>query len=130
VEVFSLKDIATVAGVPVGHVERRVVAGDVSAADQWVVEEDAVRLIREIVAGRPAPNESPSFFAVVKSRQPRSVTGLLTSAGLHAVAVAALVVVSFSLLGAAKLEPTRRPFRSSSCISSRPARGVAAAGAA
>jgi protein TonB len=104
VEVFSLKDIAAVAGVPVGHVERRVVAGDVTAADLWVGEADAVRLIREIAAGQPAPTGSPSFFAVVKSRQPRSVSGLLTSAGLHAFAVAALVV-SFSLLGAANLEP-------------------------
>ena len=104
-QVFSLKDIAAVAGVPVGHVERRVVAGDVTTADEWVSESEAVRLIQEIVAGQPAPSGSPSFFAVVKSRQPRSLTGLLTSAGLHALAVGVLVVVTFSLLGAATDEP-------------------------
>jgi len=105
VDVFSLKEIAAVAGVPVGHVESRVVAGEVPAADQWISESDAINLIREIVAGRPASSASPSFFAVVKSRQPRSLTGLLTSAGLHALAVAALVVISLSLLGASNLAP-------------------------
>lgn len=103
-EIYSLKEIAAVAGVPVGHVESHVIAGDVPAAGQWVVESDAIRLIREIVAGRPASSGSPSFFAVVKSRPQRSLTGLLMSAGLHALAAAVLVVVSMSFLRASDVE--------------------------
>ena len=87
-EVFSLKEIAAVAGVPVGHVESRVVTGEVPAADQWVSESEAIRLIQEFVACRREWSGSPSFFAVLKSRQQRPLRGLLTSAGLHALAVA------------------------------------------
>ena len=105
VEVFSLKEIAAVAGVPVGHVESRVVTGEVLAADQWVSESEAIRLIREIVAGRPEWSGSPSFFAVLKSRQQRPLTGLLTSAGLHALALTLLVVGSLSLLGDSNEQP-------------------------
>lgn len=104
VEIYSFKQIAAVAGVPVGHVERHVIAGQVPAADRWVVESDAIRLIREIVAGRPASSGSPSFFAVMKSRPQRSPAGLLTSVGLHALAAAALIVVSLSFLSASDVE--------------------------
>jgi protein TonB len=109
VEVFSLKEIAAVADVPVALVESRVLASEVRAADEWVSESDAIRLIREIVACRPGWSGSPSFFAVLKSRESRSLTGLATSAGLHALAVTLLVVGSLSLLGAsneADSEPT------------------------
>jgi protein TonB len=100
VEFFSLQDIATAAGVPVGQVERHVIAGSVTTANGWVAEPDAIRLLREIAAGRPVHSASPSFFAVVKSRPPRSLGGLATSAGLHAVAATILIVASLSLLGA------------------------------
>ena len=107
-EVFSLKDIAAVAGVPVGHVESRVFAGGVRAADQWVSESEAICLIREIVACRPEWSGSPVFFAVLKSRQQRPLRGLLTSAGVHALAVGLLVVGSLSFFGVSN-EPPDKP---------------------
>ena len=91
-EIYSLKEIAAIAGVPISHVENHVIARGVAAADHWVAEPDAIRLIREIAAGRPAVSGSPSFFAVVKSRSQRSLTGLLTSAGLHTLATGILIV--------------------------------------
>jgi periplasmic protein TonB len=100
VEIYSLKDIASAAGVPVGHVENRVIAGDVRSIDGWIAEPEAVRLVREIAAGSPAPSSHPAFFAVVKSRPNRSPKGLLTSAGLHALVVV-LMVSSLTLLSAA-----------------------------
>jgi protein TonB len=99
VEIYSLKDIASAAGVPVGHVENRVIAGDVLSVGGWIAEPEAVRLVREIAAGRPAPSSHPAFFAVVKSRPHRSAKGLLTSAGLHALVVV-LMVSSLTLLRA------------------------------
>ena len=114
VEVFSLEEIAAVAGVPVGHVESRVVAGEVPAADQWVSESEAIRLIREIVACRPGWSGSPSFFAVLKARQQRPLRALLTSAGLHALAVAVVGPLHFSAFRMSN--PTSRLHRSSLCI--------------
>lgn len=105
VEIYSLKEIAAAADVPVGHVEHHVIAGGIPAATQWVLECDAIRLVREIVAGRPASSGSPTFFAVVKSRPQRSVIGVLTSAGLHALAAAVLIIGSLSLLGASDVAP-------------------------
>jgi TonB family protein len=104
VEIYSLKEIAAAAGVPVGHVESHVIAGAVPMADGWVPESEAIRLVREIASGLPTPSGSPSFFAVVKSRPHRPLTGLITSAGLHAIAAVVLIVVSLALLGAADLE--------------------------
>ena len=104
-EIYSLKEIAAIAGVPISHVETHVIGGGVAAADRWVAEPDAIQLIREIAAGRPAGSGSPSFFAVVKSRPQRSLTGLLTSAGLHTLAAAVLIVASLSFLGASQDEP-------------------------
>ena len=101
-EIYSLKEIAAAAGVPVGHVESHVIAGGVPAARGWVVESDAIRLVREIAAGRPAPSSSPAFFAVVKSRPHRPRTGLFASAGLHAL-VAVLIVSSLAMLGASTI---------------------------
>jgi TonB family protein len=109
VEIYSLKEIAAAAGVPVGHVESHVIAGGVPTAGGWVAEAEAVRLVREIVSGRPAPSGSPAFFAVVKSRPHRPLTGLVASAGLHAIAAAILIVVSLALLSASDApadEPT------------------------
>jgi TonB family protein len=105
VEIYSLKEIAAAAGVPVGHVESHVIAGGVPTADGWVAESEAIRLVREIASGRPAPSGSPAFFAVVKSRPNRPITGLVTSAGLHAIAAALLVVVSLAWLGATEAAP-------------------------
>jgi periplasmic protein TonB len=102
VEIYSLKEIAAAAGVPVGHVESHVIAGGVPTAGGWVAESEAVRLVREIASGRPAPSGSPAFFAVVKSRPHRPLTGLVTSAGLHLIAAAVLIVVSLALLGASE----------------------------
>jgi len=107
VEIYSLKDIATAAGVPVGHVENRVIAGGIQSVDGWIPEGEAVRLVREIVAGQPAPSAHPSFFAVVKSKTQRSTKGLLTSVGLHALVVV-LMVSSLTLLGSAD-EPIEDP---------------------
>lgn len=103
-EIYSLKEVAAAAGVAVGHVERHVIAGGVPAAGEWVRESDAIRLVREIVGGQPVASGSPTFFTVVKSRAQRPLTGLLTSAGLHAVAVAILVVGSLALLGTSEVE--------------------------
>jgi protein TonB len=99
VQVFSLREIAAAAGVPVEHVESRLIADEVLAADQWVSEPDAIRLVRDIVAGKPEWSGSPSFLAVLKARKEPPLRGLLTSAGLHALAVAVLIVGPLSLLG-------------------------------
>jgi TonB family protein len=104
VEVFALKDIAAAAGVSVSRVEIHVIAGSVPTRDGWVAEPAAIRLLREIASGRPAPSASPTFFAVVKSRPHRPLSGLVTSASLHALAAAVLIVGSLSLVGAT--EPT------------------------
>jgi TonB family protein len=104
VEIYSLEEVAAAAGVPVGHVERHVIAGGVPAAGEWVTEADAIQLVREIVGGQPLASGSPTFFAVMKSRAQRPLTGLLTSAGLHAVAVAILIVGSLALLGSSPVE--------------------------
>jgi TonB family protein len=61
--------------------------------------------VQQIVAGRHDSSEFPSFFAVLKSRQSRSLSGLLTSAGLHVLAVALLVAGSLSLLSASNEAP-------------------------
>jgi TonB family protein len=111
VEIFALKDIAAAAGVPVGQVESHVIAGGVPTADGWLTEPDAVRLLREIAGGRPAPSASPTFFAVVKSRPPRPLSGLVTSAGLHALAAAVLIVASLSFVGASTTEAPAPPVR-------------------
>jgi protein TonB len=105
VHVFSFDEIATAAGVSVGHVESRVVAGEVPAADRFVGESDAIRLVREIVGGQPPPTGSPSFFSVVKSPPERPLTGLFASAGLHVLAVTLLVAASLSLLDASNAHP-------------------------
>jgi hypothetical protein len=104
VEIYSLREIAAAAGVAVSHVERHVIAGGVPAAGEWIAESDAIRLVHEIVAGRPASSGSPTFFTVVKSRAQRPLTGLLTSAGLHALAVAILIVGSLALLNSSDVE--------------------------
>ena len=70
-EIYSFKEIAAAAGVPAGHVERHVIASGVPSSRGWIAEGDAVRLVREIAAARPAPSDHPTFFAVVKSRAPR-----------------------------------------------------------
>ena len=108
VQVFSLQEIAAAAGVPVEHVENRAIAGEVLTADRWVSESDAIRLVRDIVAGKPEWSGSPSFLAVLKTRTQRPLRGLLTSAGLHALAVAVLIVGPLSLLGVSNQpdEPT------------------------
>jgi TonB family protein len=110
VEIFSLKDIAAAASVPVSRVESHAIAGSVPTIDGWMSEPDAIRLLREIASGRPAPNASPTFFAVVKSRPPRPLSGLVTSATLHALAATVLVVGSLSLVGAST-EPDVPPSR-------------------
>ena len=104
-EIFSLKEIAAAAGVPVGHVESHVVGGDVPAAGMWVTEAEAIRLVREIATGHPAPSGHPTFLSVVKSRPHRSLSGLVTSASLHAIAAAVLIVASLSLLSATNADP-------------------------
>jgi TonB family protein len=113
VEIYSFKEIAAAAGVAAGHVEDRVIASGAPAAGGWVVESDAIRLVREIVTGRPASSESPTFSAVMRSRPPRSIAGLLTSAGLHAAAAAILIVASLSLLATseAKSDEPAAPVR-------------------
>ena len=102
-EIYSFKEIAAAAGVPAGHVESHVIAGGVPAVHGWVAESDAIRLVREIAAGRPAPSSSPAFFAVVKSRPHRPRSGLFASAGLHALVVV-LIVSSLAMLGEARVE--------------------------
>jgi TonB family protein len=109
VEIYSLKEIAAAAGVAVGQVERHVVAGGVPAAGEWVAESEAIRLVRDIVGGRPIASGSPTFFSVVKSRAQRPLTGLLTSAGLHAVAVAILIVGSLALFQTTDVESHEPP---------------------
>jgi TonB family protein len=108
VEIYSLKEIAAAAGVPVGHVERHVIAGGVPAVHGWVVESEAVRLVREIAAACPAPSSHPTFFAVVKSRPHRPRTGLFASAGLHALVVV-LIVSSLALVGASGIDTSEPP---------------------
>ena len=107
-EIYSFNEIAAAAGVPAGHVERHVIASGVPTSRGWIAEGDAVRLVREIAAARPAPSDHPTFFAVVKSRAPRPKTGLFASAGLHA-AVVVLIVSSLALLGAANVESDDPP---------------------
>jgi TonB family protein len=99
VEIYSLKEIAAAAGVPIGHVERQVIARGLRASHGCVAEPDAVGLVRDIVSGRPEPSSHPTFFAVLKSRPQRPRTGLFASAGLHALVVV-LIVSSLALLGA------------------------------
>jgi periplasmic protein TonB len=108
VEIYSFKEIAAAAGVPAGHVERHAIASGVASSRGWIAEADAVRLVREIAAARPAPSDHPTFFAVVKSRPPRPKSGLFASAGLHA-AVLVLIVSSLALLGASSREPHEPP---------------------
>jgi periplasmic protein TonB len=108
VEIYSLKEIAAAAGVPVGHVESHVIAGGVPSARGWIVESDAIRLVREIASGRPAPSSHPTFFAVVKARPHRPRTGLAASAGLHALVVV-LIVSSLALVGASSVQTSDPP---------------------
>ncbi len=107
-EIYSLKEIASAAGVPVGHVERHAVARGIALAHDWVAESDAIRLLREIVSGRPAPSASPTFFAVVKSQAQRSRSGLAASVGVHALVVV-LIVSTFAMLGASSDEAIEPP---------------------
>ena len=83
VEVFSLKEIAAVAGVPVGHVESRVVAGEFPAADQWVSESDAINLIREIVA---VPARVERIAVILRGREvaPATIAGRTADVGWFA----------------------------------------------
>ncbi len=106
VELFSQKEIAAAAGVPVGHVERHVISGGVPSAHGFVAESDAIRLLRAIRHGEPAPSASPTFFAVTKSRERRGLSGLATSGVLHLVVAAAVIATSLTLVTADEPEET------------------------
>jgi protein TonB len=109
VEIYSLKEIAAAADVPVGHVERHVIAGGVPSAAGLVGETEAIRLLRAIASGQPAPSGNPTFLAVVKSPERRGLTGLVASGALHVVLGAALIGSSLALLRAANDEPADPP---------------------
>ena len=99
-DVYSFKEIAAAAGVPVGHVERHVISGGVPFADGFVGEPDAIRLLQAIRSADPVPSASPTFFAVTKSSERRGVSGLLTSSVLHVVIAAIVIVSSLTLVSA------------------------------
>jgi TonB family protein len=107
VEIYSLREIAAAAGVPPGHVERHAIASGVASSRGWIAEGDAVRLVREIAAARPAPSDHPTFFAVVTSPPPRPKSGLFASAGIHAAVV--VLIVSLALIGASGTESAATP---------------------
>ncbi len=112
-EIYSVRDVAAAADVPMGQVTSRILRSGIATARGYLSEADAIGLVRSIVAAEPPPSDYPTFAAVVVPKERRGVFGLLTSSALHVTAAAILIIVSsFAWLTASsddesKPEPVR-----------------------
>ena len=102
-EIYSVRDIAATAGVPLSQVTDRVLRSGIVTSRGYVGEADAIALVRSIVNGEPLPSDAPTFAAVVVASERRGVFGLMTSSALHVLA-GSLLIVSFAWLTTANVE--------------------------
>lgn len=106
-EVYSVRDVAAAAGVPLSQVTGRILRNGIATARGHLSEVDAIGLVRSIVAAEPPPSDYPTFAAVVVPKERRGVFGLLTSSALHALAAAILIVSSLAWLTASTDDESR-----------------------
>ena len=106
-EVFSLRDIARAADVDVADVERWMQRSGVSRVGDYVTRDDATAAVRGLLAGGFMFLGEREPLTTLDGEARRSTVGLAASGALHALFVAALIVMTVGLSAAVEEAPVR-----------------------
>src|SRR5688572_14107098 len=106
-ELFSAQEIAEAAGVPAADVRRLIEAGQVVAFGDFVVSDEAARLVRQLTGRGTAADVSRAPLHLAPPPRRRGALSLAISGGLHVVVLALfLLAATLGLLRAADSEET------------------------
>lgn len=92
-EVFSPREIALAAGVPLEHVDAMVASEQILVLDGLISQPEAVLLVRQLASAAGGPAERPPI-SVLPPASRRGGLPLAASGTLHAAAIALLLVAS------------------------------------
>jgi TonB family protein len=109
-EVFTTREIARVAGVSTGEVRRLIATGAIAAIDgRFVDAREAVRAVRMLRGFDPVVSRGELFRPPVTAPQRSPGRALAASGALHALMLAALVLITTSGVASAPQEMPRDP---------------------